>query len=272
MSISSAEPHFVQNLVQGTWTSSKEHIELPDPLTGESFIRVPNTSSEEAIVYINSLNTCSKSGLHNPLKANHRYVQYGSISAKAASLMGKPEVLDYFAKLIQRVAPKSYVQAIGEVKVCQKFLENFGGDQVLLKVDSRVSIVMEQCGLPREDVDFINCDGPVMHKLLLDAKILGPDVSNFDFVAYTSDQDAYAYSGQKCSAQSALFAHSNWLLFGGELLASKFEHKIPSCYGSWLPTAIQVPLEQFVKDEVFKVCTTEIFGPFQVQQQHIIAY
>jgi 1-pyrroline-5-carboxylate dehydrogenase len=46
--------------------------------------------------------------------------------------MGKPEVLDYFAKLIQRVAPKSYAQAIGEVKVCQKFLENFGGDQVLI--------------------------------------------------------------------------------------------------------------------------------------------
>ena len=44
--------------------------------------------------------------------------------------MGRPEVLDYFAKLIQRVAPKSYAQAIGEVKVCQKFLENFGGDQV----------------------------------------------------------------------------------------------------------------------------------------------
>ena len=62
----------------------------------------------------------------------YRYVQYGSISAKAACLMGKPEVLDYFAKLIQRVAPKSYAQAIGEVKVCQKFLENFGGDQVLI--------------------------------------------------------------------------------------------------------------------------------------------
>lgn len=35
-----------------------------------------------------------------------------------------------------------------------------------------------------------------------------------DFVAFTSDQDAYAYSGQKCSAQSALFAHSNWVKAG----------------------------------------------------------
>jgi 1-pyrroline-5-carboxylate dehydrogenase len=106
-----------------------------------------------------------------------------------------------------------------------------------------------------------------------------------DFVAYTSDQDAYAYSGQKCSAQSALFAHKNWVkagfldkikalaarrslsdltivpvltvnndrflnhvnallrvpgaevLFGGKLLTN---HSIPSCYGSFEPTAVKV--------------------------------
>lgn len=33
-----------------------------------------------------------------------------------------------------------------------------------------------------------------------DWKILGPDVHDFEYVAYTSDQDAYAFSGQKCSA------------------------------------------------------------------------
>ena len=33
-------------------------------------------------------------------------------------------------------------------------------------------------------------------------------------MAYTSDQDAYAYSGQKCSAQSALFVHKNWVQAG----------------------------------------------------------
>lgn len=33
-----------------------------------------------------------------------------------------------------------------------------------------------------------------------DWKILGPDVIEFDYVAYQSDQDAYAFSGQKCSA------------------------------------------------------------------------
>ena len=47
-------------------------------------------------------------------------------------------------------------------------------------------------------------------------KLLGPDVNSFpthyqDYVAYMSDHDAYAYSGQKCSAQSILFAHQNWV-------------------------------------------------------------
>lgn len=34
-----------------------------------------------------------------------------------------------------------------------------------------------------------------------DWKILGPDVGDVEYVAWQSDQDAFAYSGQKCSAQ-----------------------------------------------------------------------
>jgi 1-pyrroline-5-carboxylate dehydrogenase len=155
---------------------------------------------------------------------------YGDISAKAANMLGQPVVSDFFAKLIQRVSPKSYQQALAEVQVSQKFLENFCGDQVrflarsfavpgnhlgqssngyrwpygpvaiitpfnfpleipllqlmgalymgnkpVLKVDSKVSIVMDQmlrllhaCGMPAEDVDFINSDGITMNKLLLE--------------------------------------------------------------------------------------------------------
>ncbi|KAJ1378455.1 Aldehyde/histidinol dehydrogenase [Sesbania bispinosa] len=122
------------------------------------------------------------------------------------------------------------------------------GNKPVLKVDSKVSIVMEQmlrllhtCGLPVEDVDFINSDGKTMNKLLLegnprmtlftgssrvaeklagdlrgrikledagfDWKILGPDVHQEDYIAWVCDQDAYACSGQKCSAQSLLFMH-----------------------------------------------------------------
>lgn len=31
-----------------------------------------------------------------------------------------------------------------------------------------------------------------------------------DYIAWQADQDAYAHSGQKCSAQSIMFIHKNW--------------------------------------------------------------
>ena len=37
------------------------------------------------------------------------------------------------------------------------------------------------------------------------------DPSALPYVAWQSDQDAYAFSGQKCSAQSMLIAHENWM-------------------------------------------------------------
>lgn len=43
-----------------------------------------------------------------------------------------------------------------------------------------------------------------------DWKVLGPDVSDVDYVAWQADQDAYACSGQKCSAQSLMLMHTNW--------------------------------------------------------------
>lgn len=108
--------------------------------------------------------------------------------------------------------------------------------------------LFHECGLPLTDVDFINSGGTAMHALLLKAqprmtqftgssrvaemlckdlhgrikiedagfdwKVLGPDVHEFDYVAWTCDQDAYAFSGQKCSAQSILFVHENWARAG----------------------------------------------------------
>ena len=55
---------------------------------------------------------------------------YGDVTFKVAEEMRKPEVLDFFARLIQRTSPKSYAQARGEVVVTTRFLENFCGDQV----------------------------------------------------------------------------------------------------------------------------------------------
>ncbi|XP_031487376.1 probable aldehyde dehydrogenase isoform X1 [Nymphaea colorata] len=303
---SGSKPAEVSNLVQGKWHSTSSHNTILDPLNGEPFIKVSDVDETGIKPFVESLSKCPKYGLHNPLRSQERYLLFGDISAKAASRLADPEVAHFFTRLIQRVSPKSYKQALAEVQVTQKFLENFSGDQVrflarsftvpgnhlgqqsngfrwpygpvaiitpfnfpleipvlqlmgalymgnkpILKVDSKVSVVMEQmlrllheCGLLMEDVDFINTDGFVMNKVLLEAnprmtlftgsstvaerlavdlrgrikledagfdwKILGPDVQEVDYVAWVCDQDAYACSGQKCSAQSILFMHENW--------------------------------------------------------------
>ncbi|KAA3456961.1 delta-1-pyrroline-5-carboxylate dehydrogenase 12A1, mitochondrial-like [Gossypium australe] len=228
--ISGSQPAEVQNLVQGKWTRSAAWNTLVDPLNGEPFIKVAEVDGNGIQPFVESLSKCPKHGLHNPFKSPERYLLYGDISAKAAHMLALPKVSDFFTRLIQRVSPKSYQQAFGEVYVTQKFLENFSGDQVrflarsfavpgnhigqqshgyrwpygpvaiitpfnfpleipvlqlmgalymgnkpVLKVDSKVSIVMEQmmrllhyCGLPAEDVDFINSDGKTMNKLLME--------------------------------------------------------------------------------------------------------
>ena len=151
-----------------------------------------------------------------------------------------------------------------------------------------------------------------------DWKILGPDVPKdkklIEYIAWQSDQDAYAHTGQKCSAQSILFMHNNWkntnflelieqqaskrslsnlsigpilswtnekikahidavlelegakLLFGGEPLPQP--HSIPSCYGSFKPTAIFVPLKHFRAASKLKLLTKELFGPFQIVTEY----
>merc|ERR1712100_83687 len=93
-------------------------------------------------------------------------------------------------------------------------------------------------------MDLIYCRGAVMNKVLVDGnarntlftgsqevaekltldlkgkvrledagfdwKVLGPDPAEIDYVAWQADQDAYSFTGQKCSAQSMLFVHENW--------------------------------------------------------------
>lgn len=110
--------------------------------------------------------------------------------------------------------------------------------------------LLVHCGMPATDVDFLCGRGSNMGKVLMEAqpattqftgsskvgemlaeqlrgkikledagfdwKILGPDVDEVDYVAWQCDQDAYACSGQKCSAQSILFMHENWVKAGLE--------------------------------------------------------
>lgn len=220
------------NLVGGEWTKASQTEDVLDPLTGEVFLRMPATQSAELAPFVSSMAKCPKHGLHNPFKNVQRYVLYGDVSSKAGALLREEKVADYFAKLVQRVSPKSYEQARNEVRVTGHFLENFSRDQVrflarsfavpgdhlgqmshgyrwpygpvalitpfnfpieipvlqmmgalymgnkvLMKVDSKVSIVMQEtlrmlhhCGMPLTDVDFIHSDGQVMNELLLKVK------------------------------------------------------------------------------------------------------
>jgi 1-pyrroline-5-carboxylate dehydrogenase len=304
-----AQPGTVRNLLAGEWiTDSRVRDDIVDPLNGEPFLHVPET--KEHGPWLESIRSCPVTGLHNPLKKPERYRMLGEVCGRAAALLADERIAEYFAKLIQRVMPKSAAQCMGEVVITRVFLENFSGDGVrflargfsnpgdhpgqesrgyrwpygavaviapfnfpleipalqvmgalfmgnrpLVKVDSKVSAVFEQflrllihAGLPATDIDLIHTSGAEMGRLLeaakddlrlvqftgssqvaeriaqqyrgkvrledagFDWKILGPDYRPewLDYVAWQCDQDAYAASGQKCSAQSILFVHRNW--------------------------------------------------------------
>lgn len=77
-----------------------------------------------------SLSSCPKAGLHNPLHNPDRYILYGDLCIATAIKLRDPKIAEFFAKLIQRVAPKHIAQARGEVTTVRKWLEAFGGDAV----------------------------------------------------------------------------------------------------------------------------------------------
>lgn len=60
-------------IVHGEWKESKTSKNIIDPWTGEKFIQCPDTRTDELDDFLNHLNTCPKSGLHNPLKNVERY-------------------------------------------------------------------------------------------------------------------------------------------------------------------------------------------------------
>ncbi len=123
------EPGTVCNLLAGAWSvTDAVRADVVDPLNGESFLQVPET--RDFAGYLASLRACPKTGLHNPLKNPQRYVQLGQVCARAAAALVQPAVQDYFARLIQRVMPKSWQQCVDEVQVTRIFLENFAGDGV----------------------------------------------------------------------------------------------------------------------------------------------
>ncbi len=93
-------------------------------------MHVPKTGAKELSTFVDSMASCPKSGLHNPFKNVARYVKLGEISDRIANAMKQPAIADFFAKLTMRVSPKSYAQALGEVRIVWQFLDNFSGDNV----------------------------------------------------------------------------------------------------------------------------------------------
>jgi hypothetical protein len=83
---SAPTPYAVQNLVSGQWQSAKTSMTIPNPMNknGPPVCTLPNTSSDELGPYVASLQSVSKSGMHNPLRNVERYRQFGEISRKVS--------------------------------------------------------------------------------------------------------------------------------------------------------------------------------------------
>ncbi|CAD7952840.1 unnamed protein product [Amoebophrya sp. A25] len=121
----------LQNFVNGEWCPTSKTVPVVDPLNGDAFIQMPLTETDaELQPFLDRMHAVPKSGLHNPLKQVNRYTMYGRISFLLAKELEDGRVIDHFARLIQRVVPKSYAQAYGEVSIVHKFLQNFCADQV----------------------------------------------------------------------------------------------------------------------------------------------
>ena len=223
----------LKNIVNGNRLATKQYKDIANVLTGQINHKVPVTSTNELIPFIESINAVPKSGLHNQFKQPERYQMLGRVCFNTAHALHEKEIQQQIIDEIITVTGKTEQQAQGELQVTRAFLENFSGDQVrflakgfttpgdhlgqmangfrwpygsvaiispfnfpleipllqlmgalfmgnkpLLKVDSRVSLVMDTIltllhanGLPEEDVDVIHCDGEIMHTVLVDSQL-----------------------------------------------------------------------------------------------------
>ena len=112
-SLSPSQPHTMVNILDGKILTPTNTSPILDPLNGGSFIYSPLPERAELDAFVASQKKIPAYGLHNPIRNVSRYMQFGEIFLKIATEMRKPEVEDYFVKLIQRVMPKSRAQVVG---------------------------------------------------------------------------------------------------------------------------------------------------------------
>ena len=138
--MSAASPAVGRNLVGGKWCDAASQHSVVDPLNGEAFVKVPNTTVGEIGPFVERMASCPRSGVHNPIKNVGRYLMLGEVMVKGAHELGKPEVAEFFAHLIHRLVPKSKAQCAGEPAVTRKWMENYGSDQVRVRVGVGVRV------------------------------------------------------------------------------------------------------------------------------------
>jgi 1-pyrroline-5-carboxylate dehydrogenase len=126
--VSAKNPHTIYNILDGKLLPNSKNSPIPDPVNGGNFIYSPLPEREELDAFAASQKKIPSFGLHNPIRNVNRYMQYGEIFLKIATEMRKPEVEEFFVKLMQRVMPKSTAQVLGEWVVTRRFFENFTGD------------------------------------------------------------------------------------------------------------------------------------------------
>ena len=80
------------NLVNGEWVSSNSYMDLIDPLHGGNMCKIPDTQMDEIQPFVESLEDCPKSGLHNPFFNKERYLMLGEVNRKVVEVMHDPEV------------------------------------------------------------------------------------------------------------------------------------------------------------------------------------
>ena len=96
-----SSPYHLSNLVGGAWQKvSKARMEIPHPMDKDApaIFSIPDTQIDELAPFIASLEKVPKSGVHNPLKHNDRYVHLGEVSRKVCAFSIYIYVLFYFSK------------------------------------------------------------------------------------------------------------------------------------------------------------------------------
>ena len=115
----------LQNLVKGKWCKAKKYSEIINVLDGKINYKVPDTSISEISPFIKSIQSVSKSGLHNPFKNPERYQMLGDVCFRTAHSLHNKNTKDKIIDEIISVTGKTEQQAEGELIVSRKFLENF---------------------------------------------------------------------------------------------------------------------------------------------------